>query len=361
MRRHGKLAAGVVLGIMAFGVVELAVAQEKRWWPFSVEDRDPPFNMEGKKVKKEYTPLDRAAKKWNVCVSFPHMKDAYWTAVDYGVVAESRRLGVKMQLVEAGGYTNLAKQISQIEDCVAQGANAVVVGAISQTGLNKLVEEISAKGIPVIDVINGITSPKLTAKSLVSFGEMGHQAGQYLVKRHPKGSKTVKVAWFPGPPGAGWVVAGNKGFAEAASKGAIEIVTTKYGDTGKEVQLKLVEDALQAYPDIDYIVGTSPTTEAAVQALRDAGKTDKVKVLAYYFTPGVYQDIKRGAVLAAPTDSAVIQGRIAIDQAVRALEKKPYTKHTGPAIYVIDKSNINTFHYESSLAPADFKPTFSVD
>ena len=362
MRLHGKLAAWVVLvAVVVFSVAGLAAAQEKRWWPFPVEDRDPPFNMEGKKVKNEYIPLDRAAKKWNICVSFPHMKDAYWIAVDYGVVAESRRLGVKMQLVEAGGYTNLSKQISQIEDCVAQGANAVVIGAISETGLNKLVEEISAKGIPVIDVINGINSPKLSAKSLVSFAEMGYQAGEYLVKMHPKGSKTVKVAWFPGPPGAGWVVAGNKGFTEAAGKGAIEVVTTKYGDTGKEIQLKLVEDVLQTYPDLDYIVGTSPTTEAAVQALRDAGKADKIKVLAYYFTPGVYQDIKRGAVLAAPTDSAVIQGRVAIDQAVRILEKKPYTKHTGPAIYVIDKSNITTFHYESSLAPQDFKPTFRVD
>jgi len=28
---------------------------------------------------------------------------------------------------------------------------------------------------------------------------------------------------------------------------------------------------------------------------------------------------------------------------------------------VIDKSNINSFHYESSLAPPDFKSTFSVD
>lgn len=361
MRLHGKLAAWVVLVAVVFSVAGLVAAQEKPWWPFPVEDRDPPFNMEGKKIKKMYAPLDKAAKKWNICVSFPHMKDAYWTAVDYGIVAESRRLGVKMQLVEAGGYTNLAKQISQIEDCVAQGANAVVIGAISETGLNKLVEEIAAKGIPVIDVINGISSPKLSAKSLVSFGEMGAKAGEYLVKMHPQGSKPVKVAWFPGPPGAGWVVAGNKGFESAVAKGAIQIVTTKYGDTGKEVQLKLVEDALQAYPDIDYIVGTSPTTEAAAQALRDVGKADKVKVLAYYFTPGVYQDIKRGAVLAAPTDSAVIQGRTAIDQAVRILEKKPYTKHTGPEIYVIDKSNINTFHYESSLAPTDFKPTFSVD
>ena len=361
MRAHRTLVTWLALTALVVTLGAGATAQEKPWWPFPVEDRDPPFNMEGKKIKNQYIPQAHAAKKWNICVSFPHMKDAYWTAVDYGVVAEARRLGVKMQLVEAGGYTNLPKQISQIEDCVSQGANAVVIGAISETGLNKLIEEIRAKGIPVIDVINGISSPQLSAKSLVSFGEMGAQAGEYLVKMHPKGAKPVKVAWFPGPPGAGWVVAGNKGFVEAVAKGALEIVTTKYGDTGKEVQLKLVEDALQAYPDIDYIVGTSPTTEAAVQALRDAGKADKVKVLAYYFTPGVYQDIKRGAVLAAPTDSAVIQGRIAIDQAVRILEKKPYTKHTGPAIYVIDKSNINSFHYESSLAPPDFKPTFSVD
>src|SRR2546430_10130579 len=227
MKRHGRLVAGFVLLALAVGLVAPAPAQEKPWWPFPVEDRDPPFNMEGKKVKKDYVPIDHAAKKWNVCVSFPHMKDAYWIAVDYGVVAESRRLGVKMQLVEAGGYTNLAKQISQIEDCVAQGADVVVIGAISETGLNKLVEETAAKGIPVIDVINGISSPKLSAKSLVSFGEMGAKAGENLVKMHPKGSKPAKVAWFPAPPGAGWVVAGTKAFKEAAAEGGIPIVSTK--------------------------------------------------------------------------------------------------------------------------------------
>ena len=62
-----------------------------------------------------------------------------------------------------------------------------------------------------------------------------------------------------------------------------------------------------------------------------------------------------------PTDSAVIQGRISIDQAVRVLEGKPYLKHVGPKIYVIDKSNINSFDYASSLAPADWKPVFTVN
>ncbi len=190
---------------------------------------------------------------------------------------------------------------------------------------------------------------------------MGYNAGAYIAKQHPKGSGKVKVAWFPGPPGAGWVEAGNQGFLDAVKNSDIEVVDTKYGDTGKEVQLKLVEDSLQAHPDIAYVVGTSPTTEAAVQLLRERNLSDKIKVLAYYFTPGVYQDIKRGRVMAAPTDSAVIQGRVAIDQAVRILEGKPYLKHVGPKIYVIDKSNIGSFDYASSLAPENWKPVFNVN
>ena len=355
----GALAAGVLLVIAS--AESGAQAQGKKWYPFKVEEHNPPFDMDGPKAEKEYTPLEKASKKWNICVSFPHMKDAYWLAVDYGVAEEAKELGVTMHLVEAGGYTNLNKQISQIEDCVANGAQAVVIGSISLDGLNKTVESLRAKNLPVIDVINGISSPTLSAKSLVSFKEMGYNAGAYIAKQHPKGSGKVQVAWFPGPPGAGWVEAGNKGFLDAVKDSDIEVVETKYGDTGKEVQLKLVEDSLQAHPDIRYIAGTSPTTEAAVQLLRERNLSDKIKVVAYYFTPGVYQDIKRGRVMAAPTDSAVIQGRVAIDQAVRILEGKPYLKHVGPKIYVIDKSNVGSFDYASSLAPENWKPVFNVD
>ena len=332
-----------------------------KWYPYPVETWDPPFDMSSPRSEMEYVPLEKASKKWNICVSFPHMKDAYWMAVDYGVVDESKQLGTSMQLVEAGGYTNLNKQISQIEDCVASGADAVVIGAISYEGLNNIVSEIRKKNIPVIDVINGMSSKELSAKSLVSFGEMGHKAGEYLVKEHPKGSKTVNVAWFPGPPGAGWVEAGNKGFTEAIQQGAIKIIATKYGDTGKEVQSRLVEDTLEAFPgEIDYIVGTAVTAEAATSILRARGLGKKIKILSYYFTPGVYQGIKRNRILAAPTDSAVIQGRIAIDQAVRILEGKPYKKHVGPKLYIIDSKNINSFDRNSSLAPDDFKATFTV-
>ena len=340
----------------------------ENWFPFPVEVWNPPFNMESPRRTVEYVPLPAAAQPWDICVSFPHLKDsyvsayeAYWLAVNYGVVAESERLGVRMQLVEAGGFTNLDRQISQIKDCVARGADAVVIGATSYDGMNNLVSEVRGKGIPVIDLVNDISSPELSAKSLISFGDMGFKTGQYIAKAHPKGSGKVKVAWFPGPRGASWVEAGNQGFQEAVAGSDIEVVETKYGDTSTEVQTRLVEDTLDAHPDIQYIVGNSPTTEAAVSLLRARGLADKIKVLAYYFTPGVFRGIQRGQILAAATDSAVIQGRVAIDQAVRILEGKPYEKHVGPVLYVIDSENVATFDRDFSLAPEGFKPTFTVD
>jgi protein TorT len=346
-------------GAMSIGAATAVRADDASWFPVAVNVWNPPFNMASPRTTSEYTPT-KASKKWNICVSVPHLKDAYWVAVDYGVVEEARRQGVKLTVYEAGGYTNLNKQISQIEDCIANGGQAVIAGAISADGLNNVVAAAARQGVPVIDFMNGMSSTGIAAKSLVSFGEMGAGIGFYLAKRHPKGSGKVKVAWFPGPAGAGWVEAGNKGFVAAVKGSDVEIVETKYGDTGKEVQLKLVEDVLQASPGISYIVGTAPTAEAAAQALRARSLDSKIKVLAYYMTPTMYDSIKKKTVLAAPTDSTVIQARIAVDQAVRILEKRDYMKHVGPKLFVVDANNVDKFERASSLAPADFKPIFTV-
>ncbi|WP_145716934.1 TMAO reductase system periplasmic protein TorT [Mesorhizobium tianshanense] len=331
------------------------------WYPYDAAKIEPAFAADGKSVDVTYEPLDKATKPWNICVSFPHMKDAYWLGVDYGVAEEAKRLGVKMNLSEAGGYTELDKQISQIEDCVASGANAVVIGAISADGLNNLVSEVRKKDIPVIDVINGISSPDISAKSLVSFYTMGSEAGAYLAKKHPAGSEEVVVGWFPGPAGAGWVSAANEGFLAAVKGSAVKVLEPKFGDTGKEVQLKLVEDALQANPNIRYIAGTAVTAEAAQGIIRERGLQGQVDLLSFYMTPGVYEGIKRGFILAAPADSMVIQGRIAVDQAVRILEGKDYVKHVGPKIFVVDPSNINDVSPTNILPPDGYKPVFNLN
>lgn len=351
-----KTATALALG----AALPLAAFAEDAWFPYTAEEVTPAFSADGAVNTVTYEALASAEKAWNICVSFPHMKDAYWLGVDYGVIDEAKRLGLNLNVVEAGGYTELAKQISQIEDCVSGGADAVVVGAISYDGLNNVIGEVAAKGIPVIDVINGVSSEDIAAKSLVSFKVMGYETGAYLAAKHPAGSDPVQVGWFPGPAGAGWVEAAHAGFMEAVQGSAVQVLEPRFGDTGKETQLKLVEDVLQANPDVRYIAGTAVTAEAAQGLIRERGLQGKVDLLAFYMTPGVYTGIQRGFILAAPADSMVVQGRIAVDQAVRILEGKDYIKHVGPKIFVVDPDNIAEVERTNILPPEGFSPVFSV-
>ncbi len=333
------------------------------WFPYPVEVWNSPFDMDSTRSSMEYVPLRNVSADFNICVSFPHIKDTYWLAVDFGITQEIKRLGSTMQLYQAGGYSNLGLQIKQIRQCVANGADGVIIGAISYDGLNELVAELKEKNIPVIDVINGMSSDSIAAKSLVSFEEMGAKAGEYLTGLQPKNSSKIKkIAWFPGPEGAGWVTAGNKGFLNAIAGSNLQVVATRYGDTGTAVQSALINDVLDTYAgQLDYITGTGVTAEAAVRILRKRGLSKRIKILSYYLTPGVYRDILRGTIMASSTDSTVIQGRIAVDQLIRILLHKPYSKHVGPILYVLDKKNIHQFDRKSMLAPSGFQTTYTVN
>lgn len=307
-----------------------------------------------------YKRIETASRDWQLCVAYPHLKDAYWLSVNYGMVQEATRLGVSFRLVEAGGYPNLERQIQQITECMRDGADALVVGTVSYDGLTATVQDI-ARDKPVIATVNDIASDGITAKSGVSWVQMGAAAGQAIAARHPRGSAPVKVAWFPGPEGAGWVAFVEQGFKAALAHSSAEIVVTKWGDTGREIQVRLVEEALIERPDIDYIIGSAPAAEAAVSILRARGLTDRIGIVSDYMTHAVFRGIRRGRILSAPTDFPVLQGRLAIEQAVRALEGKLDIAHVGPRVAIVDQGNLDDIGGDGSLAPPSFLPVFRLD
>jgi len=333
-----------------------AFADEPSW---RLETWQTPYDYQSPSEIILYEPLRKSSKPWRLCASYPHLKDAYWLSVNYGMVEEARRLGVSLRVVEAGGYPNVERQISQVIEC-SKDADILILGTVSFDGLTETVLSI-AKRIPVVAVVNDIADAGISAKTGVSWITMGQKIGEYLAALHPRDSAPVRVAWFPGPSGSGWVPFVEQGFRNALTESSADIVVTKYGDTGKEIQLLLIEEALEEAPDVDYIVGSAVTAEAAVGVLRARGLSDRIKILADYFTHAVYRGLKRERILAAPTDFPVKQGRLGIEQAVRVLEGKLETKHAGPAIELVDTRNVDVIGTDGSLAPATFAPMFVVE
>ena len=71
------IAASAATSLLALS----GLAQAANWYPYRAEVTQPPFAADGKVSMVEYVPLAKASKKWKICVSFPHMKDAYWLGV----------------------------------------------------------------------------------------------------------------------------------------------------------------------------------------------------------------------------------------------------------------------------------------
>ncbi len=334
-----------------------AVAAAAQSWRLMTWAR--PFDYSSPSRIIDYRPTAPATKQWRLCIAYPHLKDSYWLNVNYGMVVEAKRLGVAFTLVEAGGYPNLERQREQIEKCTDEsaGVDALVLGAVSYEGLTDTVRRI-ARRMPVLATVNDIRDDGITAKSGVSWRTMGEVAGAYLAARHPRGTPRVRVAWFPGPRGAGWVDFIEAGFRQGLADAAVDVVVTKWGDTGKEIQRNLVQEALESHPDIDYLVGNALMAEAAISTLRNRHMDDRIRIISTYFTPAVYRGIRRGRILAAPTDAPVVQGRLSINQAVEVLEGRPFLKHAGPQIRMVDQQNWSSIEIGDSLAPPTFSPTF---
>lgn len=353
MKKNYSCKALIALGALA--VSPLGAAAD--WFPMDVQQIMP----EGTTKVVQYQAVDKAAQPWKICAALPHLKDAFWMATDYGMVEEAKRLGVNLHIMDAGGYPNLNNQISQVENCVAGGAQAVILAAVSRDGLNNLIAELKKKNVPVIDLLIGVSSPDVSSHVLASPYAEGYNAGQFLVRRHPDGTPKVKVAWLPGPAGTGFVEQFDKGFKEGIKGGAIDIVETKHGDLGKEVQARLIEDVLQTHKELDYIVGSGVTAEAGVPVLRARNRHDGVKLVALYMTHGVYQGIKQKAIEAAYMERGVLSSRIAVNQAVKLLEKQDVIREMVVEGQYFDQSDIDKADISQSFAPTGFRPVFRVE
>ncbi|MDI2099366.1 TMAO reductase system periplasmic protein TorT [Ruicaihuangia caeni] len=313
-----------------------------------------------------YAPIDpgSVSEPWKVCALFPHVKDVLWVSANYGNAVEAERLGIEYNLFEAGGYGNLSTQVSQTDDCIVQGFDALILGAISAEGNCSTIEKALEANIVVVDFINGtncgesVTDNPLYTRVSVSYHETSELIGRYLAE---SSDGAPLVASFPGPDGAAFANDAVDGFATGIDGSAAEIEVERRGDTGLDVQLALIEDVLRAYPDVTDIFGVDIAAEAGVVALRNAGRSGEVGVYGYTIIPNLYQAIVDGDATAAVTDWTPFQGRMAISQAIKALEGQELGgRSVGPTPLVVSSENAASIEYERMFGPKDFAPVYSV-
>lgn len=296
------------------------------------------------------TPL-KAKRAWKLCALYPSLKDSYWLSLNYGMQEAARRYGVDLKVLEAGGYSQLATQQAQIDQCKQWGAEAILLGS-STTSFPDLQKQVAS--LPVIELVNAIDAPQVKSRVGVPWFQMGYQPGRYLVQwAH---GKPLNVLLMPGPDNAGGSKEMVEGFRAAIAGSPVRIVDIALGDNDIEIQRNLLQEMLERHPEIDVVAGTAIAAEAAMGEGRNL-KTP-LTVVSFYLSHQVYRGLKRGRVIMAVSDQMVWQGELAVEQAIRQLQGQSVSDNVSPPILVLTPKNADREHMRRSLSPGGFRPVY---
>lgn len=296
-----------------------------------------------------------SAQDKEIAVMLPAAGDPYFKLKSFGYIDEGKKLGYDVKIYDAGGYGNLQKQVSQIEDVITRKVAGIVLVPASSDGTVPVVEKAIAAGIPVINDGIATHSDKVTG----FVGEPSYVMTELLAayaadKLGGKGD----VAMLSGPSGLDLTKLRVSGFKDYLAKyPGMKVVAEKFTSTASSEALGTMQDFLQAHPDLKAVYAfNGPIAIGAVQALRAAGKKPgDVLVLTTDMETETQRLIDEGWIQATIVSQPVTMARLAVQRAVESAEGKSIPKETLTQASMITKSTVNDVDLSGQSVPADWK------
>lgn len=296
-----------------------------------------------------------AAEEKEIAVMLPAAGDPYFKMKAFGYIDEGKKLGYKVTIYDAGGYGNLQKQVSQIEDVITRKVSGIVLVPASSEGTVPVVEKAVAAGIPVVNDGIATKSDKVTGFVGEPSYVMTELLAAYAVDK--LGGKG-EVVMLSGPSGLDLSVFRVNGFKDYISKyPGMKVVAEKFTSTAAAEALTTMQDFLQAHPDVKAVYAfNGPIAIGAVQALRAAGKQPgDVLVLTTDMEQETQRLIEEGWIQATVVSQPVTMARLAVQRAIEAAEGKTIPKETLTQASMITKSTVSSVDLSGQAVPADWK------
>ncbi len=279
-----------------------------------------------------FTPPTTLAQKkqWHVAIVPKALTGEYWVRCKKGAEAAAKQFGVRLTFVGPSAETEVDKQIDIIENLLTRGVDAIGVSPCDGKALVPVIEKAVSKGIPVVTVDSDAKTNKRLAYIGTNNEKAGEIAGQELAKLI-KGKGEVLI--IQGVPGAENLMQRVKGFKRAISKyPQIKILSEQACQSDLTRALEITENALRAHPNLAGIFGVNAYgAPGAAQAVKEAGKTGKVKIVGFDAIPTTLKYCAEGVVQAIVEQRPYRMGYLAVRYLKDALEGKkiPHMLDTG--------------------------------
>lgn len=189
------------------------------------------------------------------------------------------------------------KQANDVDDLIAQDVDVIVMLPIESAALTPVGQKVKDAGIPLVIVDRELENDAATVVVKGDNEGIGVNAGKYFVEKLNGKGKIVEIS---GPPSSVTEQRG-AGFKEAVEAAdGLEIIASQSGDFSTEKSLEVMENILQANPEIDAVFTQDDGMALGVlQAIKEAGRTDIQFVTGAGGAKEVFEDIQNEGLMTA--------------------------------------------------------------
>ena len=261
-----------------------------------------------------------------------------------GETAKQRALELGYEAVIFDSQNNSSKETEHYDNIIASGFKAILFNPTDAKGSVVNVKAAKEAGIPVFCMDREIDANDLAVSQILSDNYSGCVLlGQHFVKKLDGKGTYVELLGLVGDNNT-WNR--SKGFHSVVDNYPdLKMVAQQTGEFDRNKAMEVMESMLQANPNIDAVFcGNDAMAMGAYQAVRAAGKEDKIMIFGFDGAADVVDAIRDGKIEATGMQFPKTMAKTAAEYADRYIKgERDFSQKIPVAVELVTKENVGKY------------------
>jgi len=282
-----------------------------------------------------------------VSMKGPGGGNPFWASVELGATEKGAEMGVNVVVMSPPAESDVASQVSQIEDQLAKGVDAIVIAPTDPAALNPVLEQAVAEGVPVLFID---TQGNLEGATFIGTNNMegAKLAAGYICDSVDEGSDVAILQGILTQSTGQQRAEGSKAGLDECG---LNVVAEQPGNWDRAEGQSVMENILTGNPDIKAVFASNDNMAlGAVEALKAADMLADVVVVGFDANPDAAESVLAGEMSATVAQNPYNMGAFGVENAIKLVNGEEIEANIDTGTVLVDAANADQY---GTLVPAE--------
>jgi len=262
-----------------------------------------------------------AADKMALVVST--LNNPFFVTLKEGAEAKASEMGYELLVLDS--QNDPAKELAAVEDVLNKDIAVLLINPTDSDAVSAAIRAANRASVPVVTLDRGASRGDVVSHVASDNKAGGQLAGELIAKALNGSGKVVELEGVAGTSAARDRGAGFNAAMQAAS--GLEVVASQPADFDRTKGLNVMENILQAQPEIDAVFAHNDEMAlGAIKAIEASGRD--IMVVGFDGTDDGVAAVKDGSMLATVAQQAGMIGALGIETAAKVIAGEEVSDYT---------------------------------